>query len=83
MLNPEMLQTLGRLTAACTELAVLVVLGALAGHWLDSRLTTSPVLLLGLSVTALILGFVRLTRALREPADAAAAPPDDPHPPDP
>ncbi len=85
MLNPEMLQTLGRLTAACTELAVTVVLGAVAGNWLDNHFSTSPVFLLGLSVTALIFGFVRLTRSLRD-SDAAAAPappPDDPHSPDP
>jgi F0F1-type ATP synthase assembly protein I len=73
MLNPEMLRSLGRLTAAASELAILVVLGSLAGSWLDSQLTTSPVFLLVLAVAALVLGFVRLTRALRPDADPDAA----------
>lgn len=73
MLNPEMLRSLGRLTAAVTELAVLVVLGSLAGSWLDSHLSTSPALLLVLAVASLILGFIRLTRALRPDADPDAA----------
>ena len=46
------------------EMAVLVILGALAGNWLDSQLQTSPLILLLALGAALVLGMSRIIRTL-------------------
>ena len=46
------------------EMAVLVILGALAGSWLDSQLQTSPLILLLALGAALVLGMSRIIRTL-------------------
>ena len=55
------------------EMAVLVILGALAGNWLDNRLDTSPLLLLAGLGSALILGMTRIIRTIdrlsKDPSD--------------
>lgn len=76
MLDPEFLRRAGGATAAAAELAVAVLLGVLAGSWLDTRLGTAPVLLLLLSLAGLIVGLVRLTSWLK-----SSEPPDDDDPP--
>ena len=68
MLDPSFLKRLALITAVITEMAVLVVVGTIAGYWLDARLGTSPVLLMGLSMAGLIFGMVRLTRNLNRHA---------------
>ena len=47
------------------ELGVLVVVGALAGSWLDEQLGTSPLFLMLLSLTALVGGMIRVHRTLQ------------------
>lgn len=54
------------------ELAVTVALGVFVGAWLDDRFGTSPYLLLALALSGLVIGFVRLSRALR-----SSEPPED------
>lgn len=65
MLEPSFLKRLALITAVITEMAVLVVVGTVAGFWLDTRFDTSPLLLTGLSLAGLILGMVGLTRRLK------------------
>ncbi len=77
MLDPGFLKKVSRLTAMISEMSVTVILGVLAGSWLDSRLQTTPVLLLLLSVGALVLGMVRLTKALNRESNDDGLPPDD------
>lgn len=64
-------QQLFRASAMVTEMAVTVILGVLAGGWLDGRFNTSPLFLLLLSLLAFVIGMVRMIRALnaREPAE--------------
>ena len=65
---PEMRSQLVRASAMVTEMAVTVILGVLAGGWLDSHFSTSPIFLFLLSLGAFILGMVRMIRALNGPA---------------
>lgn len=53
-----------RASAMVTEMAVLALLGILAGAWLDRTLQTSPLFLLLLSLLAFAAGMVRLLRAV-------------------
>lgn len=46
------------------EMAILVILGALVGNWLDSQLQTSPLLLLLALGAALVLGMTRIIRTI-------------------
>ena len=61
---PDSRQQLVRASAMVTEMAVTVILGVLAGGWLDGRFNTSPLFLFLLSLLALVLGMVRMIRAL-------------------
>ena len=65
--------------AISLEMAVTVVLGVIAGYWLDQRLGTSPLLLLTLSLGALVGGIFRIVSSLRrlEDNDEPESPPDD------
>ncbi|MCB9780427.1 MAG: AtpZ/AtpI family protein [Alphaproteobacteria bacterium] len=65
MLDPDMLKRLAGATAAAAELAVIVVVGALLGRWLDARFLTSPTFLLLLSIGGLTAGLFRLVRWAR------------------
>lgn len=78
MIDPRVLSQMAGALALGAELAITVVGGTLAGHWLDEKLGTAPVLLLLLSLGALIVGFVRLTLGLQK-----SRPPDDPEPDEP
>lgn len=68
---PDMRQQLIRASAMVTEMAVTVILGVIAGGWLDRRLDTSPLFLFLLSLVALIFGMYRMIRTLnaRDPAE--------------
>lgn len=68
---PDMRQQLFRASAMVTEMAVTVILGVIAGGWLDRRLDTSPIFLFLLSLVALIFGMYRMIRTLnaRGPAE--------------
>lgn len=68
---PDSRKQLIRASAMVTEMAVTVILGVLAGGWLDRRFDTSPLFLFLLSLLALVLGMVRMIRALnaRDPAE--------------
>jgi len=66
---------LGRATAVVTEMAVTVILGVYLGSYLDTRLDLSPVLMLSLTLGALVIGMVRLTKGV---AKLTAA--DEEHP---
>ena len=60
MLHPKTLKAMARASAMVLEMWILVVLGAAAGHWLDERLGTSPLLLLLLSSAALAGSIYRI-----------------------
>ncbi len=53
-----------RASAMVTEMAVTVILGLLAGGWLDRRLDSSPLFLFALSLLAFIVGMIRMVKAL-------------------
>lgn len=78
MIDPRTLRRMAAGMALTVEMAATVVLGVVAGAWLDRRIGTSPVFLLLLSLGALAGGIARLVRATGrfEPEDEA--PPDDP-----
>lgn len=63
-----------RASAMVTEMAVTVVLGLLAGGWVDRRLETSPLFLLLFTFLAFILGMVRLMRAIGKPGSSDEPP---------
>lgn len=63
----EMRQQLFRASAMVTEMAVTVILGVLAGGWLDRHFNTSPLFLFLLSLSAFVVGMVRMIRALNAP----------------
>ena len=46
------------------EMAVMVILGAFAGGWLDRQLSTSPLILLLALGAALVLGMTRIIRTI-------------------
>ncbi len=74
MLDGSFLRKLGQATAIVTEMAVTVVSGVFAGSYADERLGSSPVLLLTLTLGALIVGMVRLSRSVQ-----SLLPSDDHH----
>ena len=53
-----------RASAMVTEMAVTVILGLLAGGWVDRRLDCSPLFLFALSLLAFIVGMARMVKAL-------------------
>ena len=65
MFDPSVLKGMVRASAMVFELGVLVVVGALAGYWLDGQLGTSPLLLTVLSLAALVGGMFRIHRTLQ------------------
>jgi F0F1-type ATP synthase assembly protein I len=68
--------------AMVSELAVTVVLGVLAGGWLDRRFGTEPVLILLLSIGALIFSMWRMVSSLNRLFKPDDPPPQDPVPSD-
>ena len=48
------------------EMGAFVVGGAFAGSWLDERLSTSPLMLLLLSTSMLVLGIYRIHKAISQ-----------------
>ena len=73
MLSPETLKAMSRASAMVLEMWVLIVVGAAAGHWLDERLGSSPLLLLCLSSAMLAGGIYRINRTIGNESR-----PDDP-----
>lgn len=69
MAKPTGLQRMFRASAMVTELAVLVLVAAFAGAWLDGRLGSSPLFLLLCSTLALVAGLYRIIRWLGTEAD--------------
>jgi F0F1-type ATP synthase assembly protein I len=65
MFDPSVLKGMVRASAMVFELGVLVVVGALAGYWLDGQLGTSPFLLTALSLASLVGGMIRIHRTLQ------------------
>jgi F0F1-type ATP synthase assembly protein I len=55
-------------------MTIAIVLGALAGTWLDRRLGTSPLLLVALSFAGLIVGAVQIARGLKKSDDPPGPP---------
>ena len=78
MIDPVFLRKMAGVMALAMELAATVVLSTLAGSWLDTRLGSSPIFLLLLSLLALVVGMMRLTQGLKRlnPEDESD-PPDD------
>lgn len=77
MFDPRVIKGMVRASAMVFELGVLVVVGALFGHWLDGRLESSPLLLTFLSLAAMVGGMIRIHRTLqRNEADDADPKPD-------
>ncbi len=66
MIDPATARRLAGAMSLAAELAVTVTLSVLAGAWLDSRFGTSPILLLALALLGLVIGLVRLTRAVQQ-----------------
>ena len=73
MIRPETLKAMARASAMVLEMWVMIVAGAAAGHWLDARLGTSPLLLLCLSSAMLAGGIYRINRTVGNESG-----PDDP-----
>lgn len=78
MLHPSSIRRIGQASALVSEMAVTVIIGVLAGHWIDGTFGSSPIFLTACSIAALALGTVRLLRSLPR-----ILPPDDPHDPPP
>jgi|NOAtaT_5_FD_contig_81_2130219_length_345_multi_4_in_0_out_0_1 F0F1-type ATP synthase assembly protein I len=78
MFHPSSIRRIGQASALVSEMAVTVVFGVLAGHWIDGTFGSSPIFLTVCSIAALALGTVRLLRSLPR-----ILPPDDPHDPPP
>lgn len=55
-------QAYGIYGSAGFQLALSVVLGVMAGHWLDQKLATKPWFLVGGVVLGTVAGFVNLFR---------------------
>jgi ATP synthase protein I len=55
------------------EMGISVLLGVLAGLWIDSKLGTSPLFMLVFIVLGLIAGFRGVIRAMKRADRAAAA----------
>ena len=64
MLSPRTIRAMTRAAAMVLEMGILVVGGAVAGHWLDDRLGTSPLFLLCLSTAMMVAGIYRIHRTL-------------------
>lgn len=77
MIDPRVVKRMAAATVISMEMAVTVVLGVVAGYWLDQRLGTSPLLLLALALGALVGGSYRLVNSLGR----IASNDDDPDPP--
>jgi len=63
--SERMWQLAGRYSAVGIEMAIAVTLGSLGGHWLDTKLGTSPYLLLFgivVGIGAAALTVVRVVR---------------------
>jgi F0F1-type ATP synthase assembly protein I len=73
MLSPDALRAMARASAMVLEMWILIVVGAVAGHWLDEHLGTSPLFLLCLSSAMLAGGIYRINRTIGN-----ASRPDDP-----
>ena len=73
MIRPETLKAMARASAMVLEMWIMIVVGAAAGHWLDQRLGTSPLLLLCLSSAMLAGGIYRINRTVGNESG-----PDDP-----
>jgi F0F1-type ATP synthase assembly protein I len=73
MIRPETLKAMARASAMVLEMWIMIVAGAAAGHWLDERLGTSPLLLLCLSSAMLAGGIYRINRTVGNESR-----PDDP-----
>ena len=73
MIRPETLKAMARASAMVLEMWIMIVVGAAAGHWLDQRLGTSPLLLLCLSSAMLAGGIYRINRTVGNESR-----PDDP-----
>ena len=78
----KQLMQFARVGAVGIELALSTVIGMLGGRWLDSKLSTAPVLtILGL-LLGVVAGFRSLIRAARKntQVDQAKKPPEPPDP---
>ena len=64
MIDRDLMRRVSGAIAVVSEMAVTVVLGVLAGGWLDARFGTEPVLILILSIGALIFSMWRLVSSL-------------------
>ena len=62
------------------EMTMLIILGALAGGWLDKKLQTSPLLLLLALGAALTLGMFRIIHTLDRLSPPEKT--DEDHPPE-
>ena len=72
MLEPVFFRQLAGISAAILEMAITVVVGIALGTFLDARLGSEPVLMLVLALGALVVGMMRLSKAiarLSEPKD--------------
>jgi F0F1-type ATP synthase assembly protein I len=66
MPDPDLLTTVARVSGTVLQMTLTVVLGFFLGGWLDDKLGTSPLLLLGLGIGGLILGFWRMHSELQK-----------------
>ena len=67
--DPAGLKRMFRASAMVTETAILVLVAALVGGWVDRHLGTATLLLLLSSCTALVVGLYRINRWLGTKAD--------------
>jgi F0F1-type ATP synthase assembly protein I len=78
VIDRDLMRRVAGSIAMVSELAVTVILGVLAGGWLDRRFGTEPVLILFLSIGALIFSMWRLVNSLNRlfKPDASLSPTD-------
>jgi F0F1-type ATP synthase assembly protein I len=77
MIDPETLRLAFRGAALATEMAVVTVIGVVAGSWLDHRFGTEPGLTILLAVSGFSGGVALLLRQMRTNGDDETPP--DPH----
>ena len=58
------LHSYARYSSIALQMLIIILLGALAGYWLDSKLHTKPILIVILTVASVIMAIYLVTKDL-------------------